>query len=93
LKAQGTKDQPITLTSIILGQYWNGITFWGKNSVGATQLNHLIVEYAGANNIAAIWFSDCYPNIDNITNSTIRYSQTNGIRFSNNSFLAKLGLK
>ncbi|MCX5896336.1 MAG: hypothetical protein NTZ51_10970 [Proteobacteria bacterium] len=91
LNAQGTKDHPITFTSIVPGQYWTGISFNWSQSLASSVLNYCIVEYGGAHKSqyssnlldAAILFCGCYPQSSTITNSTIRYSVSDGIKFCN----------
>ena len=89
LMAVGTKEQPITFTTSEPGQYWNGLYFsshYTNQSAPDSRLNYCIIEYAGGSEnlvypyYAAVYFEDGFPSAQTLTNSTIRFSQTNGIK-------------
>jgi hypothetical protein len=80
IDAQGTASEPITLTGAEKSKgYWNGIqvTF----STIPTVFDHAVIEYAGApsgNTEALIgYFGNA--TTGSVTNSVLRYSQTNAI--------------
>jgi parallel beta-helix repeat protein/YD repeat-containing protein len=86
LMAVGTKEQPITLTASEPGQYWNGLYFsshYTNQSASDSRLSYCIIEYAGNGNTsydAAVYFEEGFPSAQTLINSTIRFSQTNGIK-------------
>ena len=85
LRANGTKDNPVVFTANQGGKYWEGITFKHDRTLWGTWLNYCIVEYGGSEKSgnyereANLYFWDCKP-VENITSSTIRYSNADGIR-------------
>ncbi len=83
LIAQGTSSQPIIFTSYFPGTYWSGLYF-GEGGEGV--LEHCIIEYGAGE------FGPGQGTIHlnssgsvSISNTEIRYSQTNGIYISASS--------
>jgi YD repeat-containing protein len=89
LNARGTKEQPVVLTAVSPGQYWDGITFYWSPSAENSRLDYCTIEYAGEHKEqnsstmldAALVFNECVPSVPTLQHSTIRYSKSDAIRF------------
>jgi|GEM_PF-1622946 len=91
LNARGTKEQPVVLTAVSPGQYWDGITFTWSPCAENSRLDYCTVEYAGEHKEqysssqldGALLFNECVPSVSTLQHSTIRYSKSDGVRFYN----------
>jgi len=80
-----TPSKPIRFTAVHpINGYWDGIYIYDSNDP-RNELNNIIIEYAGGNNVAAL-------NVDgtsrlNIKNSTIQYSGSDGFAIGSNNII------
>jgi len=84
LSAIGTEDEPILFTSnqpVPNPGDWDRINFSNFSDDTQCEMNHCIVEYAGAS-APAIY---CYSSSPNIQNSKIRYSGNGGLLLFNSN--------
>ncbi len=91
LAAVGTTDQPIVFTGVEQTRgYWGGLRFYQSNSTD-NQLNHVTIEYGGGYHNANLYLdgSSSSPVRLDITNCTLRESETYGFSFDGDTIIGE----